>query len=484
MAARRPWSSNWRAFLRRRSGLPRRALAAAIACGALAVPVAARSAPADHGRDLFERGSAPGAGLSARTGADGSWVLRGAAVACANCHGLAGTGGGEGYLRAPDLRWPQWSSPDPGQHAAARERLRRALRHGIGGDGRPLGAAMPRFDLDDAGLEALAGHLQRLATERAPVSRPHLAILQIDDGQQGATERELVAALRACVRQRLGDRAEVEFASVASLVEAQAQWRRWQQRPEVLAVLAPPWRGWRPERKADEAVALPALFPLVADPDPGPARDAHWLFGGIEARAVALIQAWLQQSPARPATLPVWLGTGAPAPAARERLERIASVVLRDSGRTLDWRVLDAPRPRAGEAGLWLDAQRLPAEGWWLLPQGATMRPEPPVRWWVAAPFAGQPPRSLAQRWADATCRTADAVLAERPALPRDRWLRAVASTARLRDGNGWEWHVPSDDVHGYGASTAWTIVELTSDAPPAPVAPLVDIGRPVEKAR
>lgn len=484
MAARRPWCSNWRASLRRRSGLPLRALAAAVAFVAAAALESARAASTDSGRELFERGAAAGSNLSARAGADGSWVLRGAAVACANCHGLTGAGGGEGYLRAPDLRWPQWSSPDPRQHAAARERLRRALRQGIGSDGRTLAMAMPRFDLDEASLEALAGHLQRLATERAPGSRPHLAILQLDDGQQGGTERELFTALRACVRQRLGDRVQVEDATVASPALAQAQWRRWQQRPEVLAVLAPPWRGWRPPEPSGDRAPLPALFPLVADPDPGPAPGAHWLFGGVEARAAALIQAWLQRLQGGAVALPVWLGSSPPTAAVGARLERVAQVVLRDTGRQVSWRVLDVPRLSSGEAGLWLDAQRVPSEGWWLLPQGAAERPEPAARWWIAVPFAGQPPRSLAQRWADATCRTAEAALGDPEATLRDRWLRAVSNTARLRDGNGWEWHVPARDAHGFGASTAWTIVEIAAGKPPTPVAPQVDIGRPIEAGR
>lgn len=452
--------------------------------GIFALAATARAAPADDGRELYERGIASGASLSARTGADGGWVLRGAAVACANCHGLAGTGGGEGYLRAPDLRWPQWSSPDARQHVAARERLARALRHGVGGDGRPLAAAMPRFDLDEAGLEALAAHLKRLATEGGPAGRPRLAILQLDDGQQGPTEREVVAALLACVRQRLGDRADVELATVASPAEALAQWRHWEQRTDVVAVLAPPLRGWRPPEPAEGRAALAALFPLVADPDPGHRHGAQWLFGGVEARAVALIQAWQQQRPDSTARLPVWIGSGMSASAAREMLERVAQVVAGDTGRPLTWQLLDAARLRSGEAGLWLDEQQLPGDGWWLLPRGAAARPGPQARWWLAAPFAGQPPRSLAQRWADATCRTAEAAIDKEPGVARPRWLQAVANTARLRDGSGWEWHVPMRDLHAYGASTAWTIVEVSASEPAVPVSPQVNIGRPPEVER
>ena len=307
--------------------------------------------------------------------------------------------------------------------------------------------------------------------------------------QQGAAIpqvwRELAELVsRVGLRQRLGDRAEVEFVMVASPAEAQAQWRQWQQRSEVMAVLAPPWRGWRPPAPAEGTVALAALFPLVADPETGRVQSVQWLFGGVEARAVALVQAWLQQPQAQSATLPVWVGEGALAPAAPEMLERMAQGVRRDTGRTLAWQVLDSPRLRTGEVGLWLDAQRPPGDGWWLLPHGATASPGPAARWWVAAPFAGHPPRSLAQRWADATCRTAQAAIADQPVLSRERWLPAVANTARLRDGAGWEWHVPAHDEYGYGASTAWTIVEIAGGTEPTPVAPQVNIGRPIEAAR
>lgn len=343
---------------------------------------------------------------------------------------------------------------------------------------------MPRFDLDEAALDALAGHLQRLATERAPVGRPRLAILQLDDGRQGVTEREVVTALRACIRQRLGDRAEVELASVASPSEAKAQWRLWQQRSDVVAVLAPPFRGWRPPEPAEGTAALAALFPLVADPDPGHLLGAQWLFGGVEARAVALVQAWQQHRSDSAARLPVWMGSGVSASAARELIERVAHVVTSDTGRPLAWDLLEVPRVRSGEAGLWLDEQSLPGDGWWLLPRGAVARPGPQARWWLAAPFAGQPPRPLAQRWAEATCRTAEAAIAEQPAMSRELWLRAVANTARLRDGNGWEWHVPVRDLHAYGASTAWTIVEVSATEPPTPVSPQVNIGRPPDHER
>ncbi len=94
------------------------------------------------GQALFENGLHTANGntveLSARAGGDARWVMRGRAVACANCHGVTGEGGGEGFQRAPTLRWPEWASTDATLRAGARDRLRRAVLKGQGRDGQRL----------------------------------------------------------------------------------------------------------------------------------------------------------------------------------------------------------------------------------------------------------------------------------------------------------------------------------------------------------
>jgi hypothetical protein len=482
MAAHKRFCSNSHALSRERR------LAHVVGLAALLLASACRG---DDGRDLYERGNtAAGAALSARTGADGSWVLRGAAVACANCHGLEGRGGGEGYQRAPDLRWPQWASPDPTSINAARQRLRNALQHGQAPEARQLSPAMPRFDLDERSLDALARHLVRLTTEQPGVPIPRLALLRMDDAHASTTEAAVATALERCLQTRLGGRVVIEQATASSPEQARQTWQRWQSRPDIIAALAPPWRGWQvPEPQAGES-ALPALFPLVADPRPGGPPSTHWLFGGAEARLAALTQAWLSLHGADRSVLPVWAGAQGTHPQALALLARTAEVVQQDTGRSIAWTLLTTPALPTGQSGVWLDDTREPSAGWWLVPTAAEARSQTQGRWWMAVPYAGAPPRPLAQRWAESVCRTTEAALASdanganAPLTDRAQWIQAVSRTPRLRDAHGWEWQPPARDAAGYGASTAWTIVQFTIGAPSAVIVPLVNISRPAEPTR
>lgn len=442
---------------------------------------------AEDGRSLFERGvdvdadtSTSPRQLSARAGADGSWVLRGPAVACANCHGLTGAGGGEGYLRAPDLRWPQWSSTDEHVLAAARSRLRTALAKGRSADGRQLAVAMPRFDLDDAQFEALSQHLRTLTVQPRTAAKPTLALLRMRDAGAPAFEQEVHRMLTACLTDRLKDRATIEVAEVSDAQQATRQWVLWQKRPEVVAVLAPPWRGWRPSidtLKADGG-PLTALFPIVSDPDASSHHLAQWLFGGVLPRTAALVQTWML-SGTRKEPLWVWSGPGERGATLWSALNQVAAVIEQDTGRRPSWRRLPSPILPNGQAGLWLDEQQLPGPGWWLVPVGVPSRPGEDAKWWMASPYPGAPARGLTERWAEATCMTTAATLTEVETLTRDRWSSTVGRTGRLRDKGGWEWHVPPDDPEGYGASAAWTVVEFRQNARPIPVSPQVNVGRP-----
>lgn len=432
------------------------------------------------GRALFETGLSPdgssGVQLSARAGGDGAWVMRGRAVACANCHGVAGDGGGEGFQRAPSLRWPEWSSTDATLRFGARERLRRALLDGHRPDGRPLGPAMPRFDLDSVALAALVAHLEQLATGRPLTTRPTFALLGLNDGQRPAMERVLHARLQSCLHQRLGDRLHLLEHDAVDTDDARRVWASWQAQPEVLAVLAPPWRGWRPPVQMGDD-PLGALFPLLADPQADQSA-AQWLFGGAQTRAAALVQAWLMGSGnGQPVpSLPVWTGQG---PAADERwrtLDALASRVSADLGQRPRFTRLLAPQGDLARAALWLDPQSLPGAGWWLMPQPVAAQPAPGARWWMAQPFAGQAQRPLAERWADAVCVTLEAALGQGRLQHRAAWMARLASLGRLDDGAGWSWQVHAPDPVGMGAVMAWSVIAFEREQPARLVNPRVDL--------
>jgi hypothetical protein len=428
------------------------------------------SAGSDDGRATYERGDVRSGGrpLSARAGADGSLVLRGAVVACANCHGLSARGGGEGVLKAPSLLWPQWSSADTSVRASARERLRAALREGTGLDGRRLDPTMPRFDVDQATLDDLVAHISALATD-VQITRPiRFALMRRPHNEAPRLEGEVHERLVNCLRDRLGSLVELDIQSVDDEPSAlQRQWSTWVSQPDLVAVLAPPWRAWRPV-----STELSALFPLVADPDPS-RGDAQWLFGGPMSRAAALVQAW---SAMRGGEIPVWLGTGNSSRDREHLLRQLTDTVARGGGRVQLQRI-DGPTAAAGRMGLWLDPANLPDRGDWLMPLPVAAPITAGSRWWMAQPYIGRPPRPLARRWAEAACATVHAAVTRNPKLDRGTWPRTVAALGRQRDEAGWEWRIPDVDPAAFGASTAWTIIEFAGRNMPLVVAPLVEIG-------
>jgi cytochrome c553 len=431
------------------------------------------------GAQLYERGEQRQDGmplpLSARSGADASWVLRGAAVACANCHGLQAQGGGEGFQRIPGLRWSEWSSPDAAVREAAFRRFERAVRNGQGAAGKPLSAAMPRFDISDDAVQALAAHVIQLTTTAPSIPVPTLALLRQQDRAAPALEQAVHQRLLRCLRERLGARIRLEVLDAESADQAQAHWQRLALRSDVVAALAPAWRGWQP-RHTEAQPRLPALFPLTADPVDD-AEAVHWLFGGERARAVALALAWRDLSGER--RLPVWTGNGTEAERRWRALDTLAQTVSQEGGQGLTFERLHAPTAPAGRAALWWDPQGLPAAGWWLMPEPVRADPPAGSRWWMAQPYPGQAMRPLAHRWADATCMTLEAVLARSPTPTRSNWSQLLFAAGRLNDGQGWHWRVPVQDRAGFGAATGWSVVEFAGSAPPRLVTPLVEVGGP-----
>ncbi|MCX7901733.1 MAG: hypothetical protein N2483_05480 [Burkholderiaceae bacterium] len=456
-----------------------RMLIAALGCALGAQSVTS----AEAGRLIYERGLQPdGQPVSARAGADLGWVLRGSAVACANCHGLDAAGGREGALHAPDLRWPAWSSPEPAQRAAARERLFAAVTRGRAADGRPLATAMPRFDLSEAAFAALALHIEELATMPPKAARPRFALLHAALEARTEFDRDFERYLQECLRTRIGARAEFVLGHAADQHEVQALWHAWSLQSEIVAAIAPWWRPGPPGRLLlAESTPLPALFPRIADPIPTVADSAHWLFGNWQARAAALIIAWLQQSTAE-SSLSVWFDRGAQRAAQQQGLQRIAEAVRQTTGRGIAWQTAGASFLPAGRVGLWLDAARVPTGGIWLMPLATAAPANAAVRAWLAIPYTGRAMRPLAQRWAEAACLTVDTALADAPSIDRARWNELLLRLPRLRDADGWEWHL-ARDAREYGAATAWTVVEFQQGASPRIVVPLVDVGRPRQHA-
>jgi hypothetical protein len=136
---------------------------------------------------LYRNGILP-SGLPLVGKREGGMKVLGAAGACVNCHRRSGLGTFEGRSVVPPITGKYLFRPG-GRHRADTNRLAeqnasfeatlpdrgpytdatvaRAIRQGIGADGRRLDFLMPRYELDDATMASLIGYLRRLS--RGPV---------------------------------------------------------------------------------------------------------------------------------------------------------------------------------------------------------------------------------------------------------------------------------------------------------------------------
>jgi hypothetical protein len=166
-------------------------LALALAAPCIAVePAAAESASRTNaiGEAVYREGRlASGAALRGERA--GALPVKGADAACARCHGRSGLGKIEGKFVIPPIAGRNLLRPgvrvigeadlhgDPMHHLPPTPRdrqaydddaLARAIRDGVDPGGRELDYLMPRFDIDEASMQALVGYLKRLSSGRIP----------------------------------------------------------------------------------------------------------------------------------------------------------------------------------------------------------------------------------------------------------------------------------------------------------------------------
>lgn len=176
----------------------------AVFASSLAVGPAAQSIDPGLGRAIFDAGKGRDARDVIGRVAGGAVAMQGGAVACANCHGVRGAGGGEGWIDAPDIRWFALSKPygarRPGGSARPpydRASFARALRSGIAPDGVSLDPSMPRFDLADDEIDSLHSHLMGLSDESyRDGERPALIVLMPKSSTPAADR--LLRGLQTC----------------------------------------------------------------------------------------------------------------------------------------------------------------------------------------------------------------------------------------------------------------------------------------------
>jgi hypothetical protein len=224
------------------------------------------------GRSIFEKGlGRDGREIIGRI--HGTVVMRGQAVACMSCHGLDARGGGEAFIRAPDIRWHTLSKPfAPRRLGGSRpaydhSMFARAIHHGIASNDAALDPAMPRFDLSQDETEALIRYLTRtteLESSDAVSTKVALGLLPFPNSSRFS--RELTDRLTSCSSTARADKfPPIEFIYYENSTDALSKMKARISDGGVLYILAPYIAGWETQYfNASRNWPVRSLVPVTA----------------------------------------------------------------------------------------------------------------------------------------------------------------------------------------------------------------------------
>ena len=148
----------------------------------------------DDGRRIYREGILP-SGEPMTAIVAGDVPVLGTQFSCQNCHGQSGMGTAEGtYIVSPIAgQFLFAESPQPARPAYDQDSLARLLRDGLTPGGRQLGEVMPRYQIADEDVSALADFLAGLSSAWSPGvddTRIRFATVITDDVSEA--EREAV----------------------------------------------------------------------------------------------------------------------------------------------------------------------------------------------------------------------------------------------------------------------------------------------------
>ena len=270
--------------------------------GAMAV-VTAWASPVNLGGERIYRDGILPSGAELQADREQGMHLSGATVACVACHRRSGLGMTEGastippiagiYLFNPrsrngdDQNLPFVEGMRADREPYTAETLARAIRSGIGANGKPLSMLMPRFQLDDAAMAALIDYLRSLSPATVPGVDPatlHFATIVTPEADAN-TRRGVLAVLNEFFADKnhytRGQSGHLRSAHrmmfkanrrwvlhVWDLHGASDTWEaqlraRLAAEPVFAVISGAGGRNWAPVHRFCEAAALPCLFPNV-----------------------------------------------------------------------------------------------------------------------------------------------------------------------------------------------------------------------------
>lgn len=293
----------------------RRRLAAALLLVMAFAAHAGELAPAD-GAAIYRNGRLPsGQPLTAHR--ELGEQINGAEAACGNCHRRSGLGSKEARVYIPPIAGPYLFHPKakeiedlnlpfvegvrPDRPPYTDETLARAIRDGIGADGRQLSFLMPHFDLKDSEMAALIAYLRGLGRTPSPGVGDtvlHFATIITPDADQ-AKRTGVLAVLNEFFKDKnafFRGQSPPLRATRKMMFRVTRQWQlhvwelsgppsSWEQQlheriraePVFAVISGLAGKTWEPVQKFCEDEAVPCLFPNVDHPVTG-ASNAYTVY--------------------------------------------------------------------------------------------------------------------------------------------------------------------------------------------------------------
>ena len=258
------------------------------------------------GETLYRRGILPsGQPVDAIRNAGAN--LHGSDAACANCHRRSGLGSIEGKITIPPIAGPYLFTPRGksleqlgipfvdttriNHEPYTDESLARAIRDGIGANGRPLNYLMPRYRIDDVAMAELTAYLKGMKVGPAPgvtSSVLHFATIITADADP-VKQRGVLAVMNQYFIDKNNamsrTKAPTLYSSHATMFRVERRWQlhvwnltgapaTWQKQlrahlaaePVVAVISGLGGSDWSPVHKFCEQERLPCLFPNVEVP--------------------------------------------------------------------------------------------------------------------------------------------------------------------------------------------------------------------------
>jgi hypothetical protein len=256
--------------------------------------------PTSPGESLYRNGLRP-SGQPLNASREGNAPLSGAQAACSNCHRRSGLGEIEASIKIPpisgpylfqaraksreDLDVPYLENMRLDRDPYSPDTLARAIRQGIGADGKPLNYLMPHYELSDADMAVLIDYLRGMKPLKArglAGSVVNFATIVTPD-----TDPSKRRAMLAVLDQYFADQNGFARAQTPKLLRSESMQsnakRRWQLHVWALTGAPSTWEGqlnrdlerepvyavlsglggkdWRPIHRFCERAALPCIFP-------------------------------------------------------------------------------------------------------------------------------------------------------------------------------------------------------------------------------